>query len=377
MKKRIKQVVVASDPGWGKWPHTDDTDFTGFFDKVWETKYEDIIVENHLLPISLAYRKIGFAQKPPGFPGINNTKAHPPGVTDEQKLLLDHFAGFDSILWEHTHQCHPEVASTLPERFPLRIIAFGDDCPGSSELKTFPVCKWFNALYHSMMTWSFQGGENVGEMYRQRGLDRTYFKASTESAGLFPRMQEMDFDVYRKIDVVARGERLPIDMVFVGHFGGHQWRFRLLKKSSMTVPSGMEVRYYGVNAPHGTLEPRTPPQGMGYTLPPVYANALFGVNPQMSSLFNTRLMDLWLMGVAQVIYDPHQELVRQGFEPGVHYVSFNGSAEHLWEQIMSWGARPSDLAAMLRRAHERCVEYMGENSVSSVYAKIYREGLGL
>lgn len=378
----IHQCVIDSDPSWEMWPHRNRGDFSHLMDKTWESRYiykdTEIVVVNHLFPIVSSYDAIQFRALPPTHPHINNLVMEPEPVKARMREHLREFAKqCDAILWCHAYHCNDDVASTIPDLFGLRILSFGDDCPGSSDVKTFPICRHFNALYHSMYTWSFEGGEDVGKMYRDRGVAKTYFKSSTESAGLFERMKEIDFEFEDKVSKIERGELPPIDLAYVGHFAGHPQRTNLLQQAHSLTPADMTARFHGVQAPHGELGDRVRKEGCGYDLPPLYIDTLFGINPQMSSIFNTRLMDLWLMGVAQLIYDPHRELERNGFLPDVHYIPFSGNAEHLWTQIRYWKQRPAELAALIRRAHEHVTEYMQTHSVNATFARIYGEWLGL
>jgi hypothetical protein len=101
-----------------------------------------------------------------------------------------------------------------------------------------------------------------------------------------------------------------------------------------------------------------------------------GVNPQVSSIFNGRLMDLWRCGVVQFIHDPHGELASQGFEADVHYVPFDGTPEDVVRKAKALRKSHKRMAEIMRAGYEACHKYQTERSTNAVFAQIYGDHLG-
>ena len=382
MSRDIKQVTVTDQCSWGKWPHTRDTNFsrvltqrTTFMARHGNDTYA---VENRFLPAYAPYATLGFSYRHPAFPNIDNTQLPPQRIMDAQLAMLQALSKeCEVIVWDHAVQCFPSVAQHLKELFKLSILIFADDCPGSSEIKTFPVAKYFNAYYHCMGVWSFAGGEDVGEMYRKLGVERCYFKACNPTCMLPERMVEQGFDPDEKIAAIARGELPPVDLAFVGMASGNSWRRELLHDVFLNKPANVTARFHGVGCPQDVIGQRSPVEEVSRALVGLYRDTLFGINPQQSSLFNTRLMDLWYGGVGQFIYDPHGELRARGFRQGEHYLPYNGSAADLYQKIAYWKARPEALAVVLHQAREAALTFsMRTNAVHTVFGQIYHDYLG-
>jgi hypothetical protein len=376
--RKVKQVLVTDRGSWGKWPHTGDTNFAPVLAMREHTTatHEGQLydVESTLFPAYACYSAIGFSRRHPAFPNINNTILPPKEVTSEQLLRLVELAkDHEVIVWDHAVQCFPPVAQFLKSLFKCAILIFADDCPGSSNIKTFPVAKYFHAYYHQMGVWSYEKGECIDDMYRGLGVERCYFKANSTTMGFSRRLVEAGFDLEAKAARIEQGTFPLVDLVYVGGFFGNTWRLGLLRQAG-AVSGGVVTRFYGVGCRDGVLQPREPVERISEPLVSAYQDALFGVNPQQSSLFNTRLMDLWYAGVAQLIYDPHHELERQGFVAGEHYIPFDGSAAGLYTQVRAWKARPKELAALIRRAHKKAVAYNEtENTMAAVFGHIYHD----
>ena len=373
--------MVDSQAAWGKWPYTADTDFSPVLAQRWEERaqYEGIeyVVECRYLPAHMAYRAVGFCAPPPKHPYIDNTKLPPDSVMNEQVTILRGMVaeGFDTLRWWGAIQCYAPVACHLKSLFKRSILHFNDDCPGVSETKAFPVASYFDALLHGMYVWSFERGERVTDLYRARGVKHCYFKTTSMIDGLEDELSRLDFDICAKAERVSNCWQGDVDVVFVGYAGGNPWRSKLLKDLSVGVPAGLKVRLHGVGAAHGVLEPRSPTRvDWGVPVARLYAGALFGANLQQSSLFNERLFDYWRCGVAQLVYDPHGELIANGFLPEVHYIAFDGSSAGLYRQVLAWKAKPQKLAELIRNAHTRACQFMqDENSMARVMGRFYAE----
>ena len=376
----INVLIVSVLRDWGKWPWTEDTDFSELQQEVrqgsWDIDGLKVIVNVTVLPAHVMYRAINYREKPPSFPHVDNTVHPNPRVVQEMIRILRRYAKTHNVIcWEHGHQCFPAIAEQLPKLFPVRILTFADDCPGSSEKKTFPIARHFTGLYHSMLTWSYEGGERVRDMYAQHGLSNCVFVANGPTVGMLEGLESGEFSIERKVSAIAKGNYPPIDSIFVGVSGGNQWRRGLLQDMLRRPPQDIKQEIYGYGMPAGMLGSLHDPRGCGFPVAAKYANSLFGVNPQVSSLFNTRLRDLWASGVAQLIHDPHEELAEIGFLPGVHYIPFNGTAEDLYQKIQLWKNTPARLAKLIRAAHDKSVQYMKENQPGAKLVRMYYDGV--
>lgn len=379
--REFKQLYIGAKPEWGKWPTSDDTDFSELIsrDQVNEhlnVEGESVRIITRTLPIHSIYSVISYREKPPEYPAIDNTlRPHAKIEKEQERVLSEMSQGMDGIYWDHVHHCHSSIAHVIPNLAPVRVINFADDCPNSSEHKTIPVAKYFTDLIHSMNVWDFGSGKRVSDLYAENGLSSCYFAPNGRTAGLDQGIDDIGFDFEERVDRIERGIYPKIDLGYVGLLGGNKYRRSILRRLAVGDIQGISVKAYGFGFPGGELGDRRDPLGCGYFFPNLYSNVLFGLNAQMSSLFNTRLMDLWYMGVAQLIHDPHGEMGERGFLDGIHYIEFDGSAEDMREKILDWKSRPKDLAQMLRKARKDSVEFLAEHNSGRALARIYLRSL--
>jgi hypothetical protein len=164
---KIKQLNVIHDPAWGKWPDTNDDDYSDVLAIRGNRLVDGIEVETRIYPAYMAFATAGNKQLPIDYQWIDNTKLPGQAVLEQQiEDLKQYGAGCDVIFWDHAKNCYPPVAEYIPQLFKLAILPFADDCPGSSEIKTFPVARYFDALFYQMKVWDFATGERTADKYK-------------------------------------------------------------------------------------------------------------------------------------------------------------------------------------------------------------------
>lgn len=398
----VEQVIATHRHEWGKWPDTEDRDYSAFWGKkgphrgTWYFHRGDTEIRVHfrLFPVYACYLDVRPDWKreelcyPEWFPCINNTIWPPTEVMLAQLARLRQMSrdGAQMILWEHCHQCHPPVAQHLPALFPLgRTIVFGDDCPGSSDVKTFPVCEYFSAVVHTMLIYDFRDGRYTADEYKKRGVARTYFFPSGMSAGLQAGLKDHGFEIAGKLAHLRQGTALPIDLLFVGFLTDPQsWRGRFLTELVRRRQdfAGLALRLHGIGMPDGVLEPRDPPhpQGMAYPMAPLFAQSRFGLNVPVSSICNCRLWDNFMTGTVQCLYDPWKELQHLGFSPWEHYLPFGNedpvhSVDWLHDTLASYRPRKERLALIAKAAYDKASEVQGRMNWTTAFTKLYFDHL--
>lgn len=381
----VNQVIVGHWESWKKWPATEDKDYSDVLMEVWPWRfvYNDLDLELNIdcrfLPAYKCYLDAGISQVVPPYGQINNTVQPDERV---QRMQLQNLRGMAKdcpiILWEHAYQCAPDVAAHLPSLFDLAILSFGDDLPSSSPYKTFPVAQHFNALMHTMFVYDFGDGRLVADEYHNRGLPSTYHISSAASNGLPEELAKQGFDIEEKITrVISRTPGLT-KFVYVGYGRGNPYRRRILQALNDNDPArGIPgaVKLHGVNMRHGVYGVKDNSPQMGADSFQLYRDAMFGINPQQSSLFNTRLIDLWLCGVAQLIYDPHSELKHYGIMPHEHYIPFDGTFEDLERQMAYYWTHIGEWGDLVRNARAKCDVFTEITSWTGAYKRMYREHL--
>lgn len=378
----VEQVVAAHRHEWRKWPDTDDMDYASVKAERWTWVFRrgdvELRVKNRFYPVYSAYVSSGDLALPIRFPVIDNLCPPSQAVRDQQRRDLASFTDCSALLWEHTHQCFPDVACELPGRFKLRAISFGDDCPGSSDVKTFPVAAYFNAILYSMFVWNPDTGALTAEEYRRRGIPYQRFIPSAPSVGFVEGLRDTGFSIEEKQRRIRAGGAAP-DVAFVG-FNGSGERAQIMRGMRLAHARqrqlGLSLKIHGVDMPDGVLEPRDPPhpRGLGYPMVPLYAGALSSFNVPISSLFNCRLVDLWLSGTVQFVRDRWGELARMGFVDGEHYLSF-ATAEDLLEQLARLKAEPERAAEVVGRASAKAGEFWTANGWDAAYGDLYFDHL--
>lgn len=385
MRTRIEQVIVCAPPHhWGKWPVSEDEDFDAIRAERRVDTYQrgDVTLEvvSRYYPIYSAYPRSGDKRLPPGqgFQWINNT------VLPSERVLVQMLADLQELsrecrvlVWEHTHHCFPPVAEHLPKLFPLKVITFADDCPGSSDIKTFPVCRWFDALYFQMYIFDDEKGSLTAAEYYRRGLPYCRFSPSTVSAGLEAQMQDGGWTVETKIGEIIGCRPFPIDLIFCGAWGAGRRRALLEGLAARKEQSRLAIRMFGVDLPDGTLEPRDPPhpKGLAYPLAEKYRDALMGLNVPVSSIFNCRLMDLWMTGTVQVLHDRHRELEAFGFLPDRHYLPFDGTPDDLLRVVEEAAKNRGHLGTIATNAWRQAQDFMKFHGRKQAFTDIYFDHL--
>lgn len=353
----VEQLTITDNPGWKKWPHTQDTDFSNIeavrLKREISDAHNTIRVTERFYPAFSAYAKVGNLSLPcpPGI--IDNTKLPPSDVLEQQVRDLTALSKECQALYWHTaYQGFPYVADKVCPLFQFKLLSFGDDCPGSSEIKTFPIARHFNALIHAMGVWSMDTGEFVSTIYRRLGIPDIYQTTAGCTTGLLIALDDTNFDVEDKIAKIGAGARFENDLVFIGARTQRSWRSRFISRMNKVLhgikSSGLNITFKGAGMPDGLYQPATHPKGIGYPVGLLYTKTHMGVNLQLSGLFNARLMDLWRTATPQMIYDPHGEMQLIKAEPMEHFIPFDGTPEGLLATFKKYRTEHALLAHIAR-----------------------------
>lgn len=386
----VHQCVVHHAHDWGLWPDTDSRNYDPVMNNtedalpVIEAGGVRFQVRNHIYPAYKPFMdlgcRIGGDQKfiarngstfDVPFPWIDNTKEPPSSLLQYFAKDLARFIEKHNckvLLWDHARNCWPSIARYIPDMVNLAILPFADDCPGSSDVKTFPVAKHFHALYYQMKIFNLQTGERTADKYKAVAPDlRCYFKGQNESAGLLDGLALIGFNPQEKVNNLIAGLYPAIDFAFVGPAWGG------IRKDLNTVDWGdLVTKLYGTGMRDGELDGRwsTTP---GVQCAKLYAGTLFGVNPQVASLHNGRLIDLWRSHVCQLIHDPWGELAEEGFAPWEHYVPYDGTAGDALRLVKELKPQRQRVAEIIAAGGNRCHEYQITKSTPAVYCQIYAD----
>ena len=369
--KNINLLEITWDPSWGLWPSGSNTDHSKVSSQVTRSIYGGYTVSRTFYPAYAPYMNSGVLELPKGMRagGVHNLRKPKQAVIDQQiSDLTDLAKRHDVLLWRHAYQCYEETAQAVQDLFKLRILYFGDDCPGSSECKTFPIAKYFNALVHNMWTWDYETGALVVDKYREHGLNDCRFWPIGPSSNIQQFIRGPSFSIKDKVDAIAS---IPDSLSFVGCAGGmnpsrYQFSRQLNQRAGELEANGMKVSLHGVDMRDGPIG----------DFSSLYAESLFGHNFAVSSIFNCRLFDLWLVGVVQCIHDPHDELRHFGFLPGVHYLKFDGTVDDLFGVVRVWRHRRLDLTRIAAEAHAQTTKFLSDHSWASVAGKLFEDYLG-
>lgn len=356
-------VRVTHYPEGARWPEGDDRNFGPFHAIRHDFRHtlHDGRVATWRYRFYDPYSAYGNESLPAGQPPIGrfiNNVAWVPSRTVLDRMVsdLETISQECQILWwDSAIQCFPHVAQHLKRLFRLSILNFGDDMPGSSEIKTFPVALFFDVLAHAMYTWDFATGRSVPEVYAAHGLSDCRFLA-------WGPMERVYDEVWfaRKLERLREGT-LPIGMIWLGGSGIASHRQRLLRDISIAADPWLQICLYGNGMRDGWKDGRASDQ---------YAEAMFGVNIAESSLFNGRFADLFMSGTIQVAYDPHGELSRFGFFDNEHYLCFDGTVQGMMKRIFQYYNDKKARAQMAVAAREQFLRYRAEHDDAEVQAKI-------
>jgi len=355
-KKTAKEVLITYRHNWGKWPVSQDTDFEAILAERVRSPYiypeQDaaLDVETSVYPQYLPYVRANDLNLPAGMlPGeVNNLKKPSSDVMDQLTEDLIALSKTHEILrWQHAYQCYPEVMSRVVREgsFRLKILEFGDDCPGSSEFKTFPVAQFFDVLVYRMGVWDYATGVRTADKYQDLGLSRCILHIGGTSDHLLTWCQENEYSIRTRAEP-------DIDLIFIGYRGDmNPPRRRFLEELCRRVPETHQpflLRGWGM--PDGDLLPRSDVNRNGYVIAPYYARSRFGVNYPISSIYNGRLFDLFEMGVVQIVHDKHHELADFGYEDGIHYLEFDGTVDGLFAVMDHYRRNPMVLSQIAEDA---------------------------
>jgi hypothetical protein len=362
--RTVRSVRVSYSSGWNKWPDSQDTGYSTIEKEFSYQLGSDITVQEVIYPAYAAYAHSGILQLHPGCatPGdINNLLLPDARVIAQQLDDLKRLAETrDVICWIHSTQCFKPVADALPALFKLRILDFGDDCPGSSERKTFPVAHGFNAYLARMLTWNYETGERTQHKYAQLGLKHFYHHRGGPLDWLTVEWAKRQLSVEQKWQAILDGAAQNlVDLNFVGCIGRmNPVRYAFMTElNARAASSGLRCALHGKEMRDGLLQPSYE-AGIyaAKSVVELYTRSLFGVNFPASSLFNGRLFDLPLTGVIQVLYDKNNELATYGMLPHMHYLPFDGTVEGLFRTVHEAKRDLVALSTMASRAEQKAKE---------------------
>lgn len=370
----ISMVRVTHYPEGARWPEGSDRNFAPFHapqhnfahtlrdgrSAAWNYRFYD--------PYS-AYVSEGLPAGQPQHGRLINNVAWVPSTTVLDRMVrdLEQISKKCSVLWwDAAIQCFPYVAQHLKKLFRLTILSFGDDMPGSSEIKTFPVAPFFDVLLHLMYTWDFQTGQTVPEVYGARGIRDCRFWA-------WGPFETVYTDAWFAEKVARiRANALPVDIIWLGGSGISLRRRQLLQNIVSTAGKNPKTRFHGNGMRDGWYKGK-PSDHYGWSI--------FGLNIAESSFFNGRFADLCMSGTIQLAHDPHGELSRFGFVDGEHFLNFDGTAEGFSRRMAEYRGNSEALAQIATTARARFVEYRAtyddaevQSGVILDYEKQIREG---
>ena len=362
--REVRVLRVRFDPGWKKWPTSSDTDLQEIEKPFDYQLTPDLKMVCQTYPAYAAYCHAGHLKLNPGCttPGdINNLLLPDQCVIDQQiedftRLSKD----YDIIRWHHSTQCFPPIADVLPSLFKLRILDFGDDCPGSSERKTFPVVHGFNAFIARMLIWEYATGIRTKDKYAALGMKHFYHHIGGPLDWLTVEWAKLGVSVADKWQAIIDGRVAnPLDLCFVGCIG-YMNPARLAFLTELNARAGsfdFTCALHGKDMRDDLLQPSYE-AGVhaAKSVAALYSRSLFGVNFPASSFFNSRLLDLPLTGVVQILHDKNNELSEYDLKPYEHYLPFDGTVDGLFSTIAE---AKKDLPAMRNiaiRAEAKTIE---------------------
>lgn len=359
---KLKQVVADLYPEW-QTPYPGDR----WTESRRLTDGRVVEVECRRWSPHAAYAIVG-EPHPILFPHIDNTRLPSDAVYNVQlSHLHDLSKECDVILWQHAHACYPSVAQHLKTLFKQSLLYFGDDCPGSSETKTFPIARYFDALLYSMWVRS-ENGEKTAAKYAEHGLARSYWYPMTTSAGVAEWIRDAGFIVDDRVR--------PIDLVWVGQAGYTQRRWEITRRmeDARGISPNQRWELRGFRMSGGDLEGREQPKP-GSACASMYSYSLSGANVAESSIFNCRLQDLWECGVIQIVNDAHGELPQFGFVDGEHYLSWDGSAQHLVARVDWCRSNPAAVSKMRQAAFQQRRVFASKHNRDAALVQAYEDFL--
>lgn len=360
----VQGVDIGAEPSFPLWPYNDNVDLASYNDIVEEQVYRrgdvEILVRSRRYWAYSPYIELGANRAdlpmPPGY--VHALNAPRQEILD--RMLADLEArsreGAKTVLWRHSYQCYPAVAQHLKRLFRLSILKFGDDCPGGTEVKTFPVAPYFDALLYNMLVRTY-GGRDTAEEYREHGLP--YAKFIPIGMGCAAQYVERNPDAFDRKLAMIRAGSCPIGLVYLGARVGSAFPHRrdfqteLNARAGELDREGITTRLMGYGPMRdGVLTPEHYQPGCGLATGDLYHRSLFTVNVAASSIFNARLFECAELGAVQIIHDHNLELARFGFIPGEHYIPFDQTVTGLLQTVRAWRPRREETARIALQARD-------------------------
>jgi hypothetical protein len=365
---------ITHVPDGRLWPEGGSLDYTAFHAWKWPTSHETSDGRKFSWnmrqydPYSVYLGESLPAGMPPRGREINNLEWLPSAagqarmIADLERLSKE----CDVVVWDSAIQCSPAVAEHLKRLFPVSVLYFGDDCPGSSEIKTFPIARYFDAMIYSMHVWNADTGERAIARYGREGIQKFYFLPMVCSHGLTAWIADAKFD-----PLAPRTK--DIDLIWAGSAGftdRRRWTMGHITEAANRHPEH-RCRLHGYGMRDGHINDH--PKGLAYEVAALYSRSLCGVNMPESSIFNCRLFDLWETGVVQLAHDPHGELRDFGFVDGEHFLYWNGDGEHLMGLVQQCKDNPPWAAEIARKAYLKRQEFSAEHTREKAMSRLYED----
>lgn len=392
----IEAVIVGYLPSWGKWPDSSDTDYNAILGQRVDAPYSlhgaPLTLRTRRYPVHRAYAVAGQLKLPPHTPHpfINNLNPPPQPVLDAMIYDLDCVArdGCQLCLWEHAYQCYPYVAQHLRRIFKHSILLHGDDAPGSTEIKTAPIAKFFDSVLHGNLVWH-PGGEHTAALYRRLGVADTHYVTMSMTGGfveglgawgqhvepapapgtvvmrrspLHPMVRRAEVDLERRLAGLRAGQ-YQYDLVFVGaNMGQQRPKLNRPETTQALATAGLRTKFHGVGMRDGELAPRNP-AALGTPVAQLYLNAFAVLNLQFVGLMGTRVYDAWAAGNLLVQWDPVGELDLLGVRAGEHYAGYDGTIPGLIRTVRYYQAHFDETERIIRAGHEQGPQLSTQHSV--------------
>jgi hypothetical protein len=379
----IHELVIDDPAFWGKWPWTEDKNYDELLSlkSPYELQLDEetlLRIHPHFYPIASAYIAAGVHRLPKGLQagGIDVTCVPPDAVFEKQ---MEHLRKMSSVCqvvrWRHFYHCHPGVSCELKKLFKLSFFEFSDDCVGSSEIKSFPNAGNFDAGICYMYVWDGVSGEHTEDKYKSLGVDHVALAFNGYSGGTLDFCREFSLDGHERAARLRAGWVPPIWMSFIGARScmGFREEFSsgLIK---LAIKSRRRIELHGHRFPTGNLTTRDS-RVEGAACCVLYKDTLFGPNYPCSGVTNSRLFDLWRIGVAQLIFDRHNELPHFGLNPEEHFIPFDGTAEGCIAAAEQAEANMPAVADMVERAYDKGVAVAEAHTTANAMRSIYKKYL--
>ena len=359
----VKEVIVDHYSSWGKWPDSDDEDYSSVLDWRGRSVYTDgnteIEVTSCQYPAYSAYPAAGDLELPTVYPIRNALERPSLAVLEKMKehLLGYRDRGYKIIRWRHAWECYAPVVEALKPYF-LMVLEFGDDCPISTDQKTAPIAGSFDAALLMMIIQNYQTGDKCIDLYKSFGVPYARQALAGPSFAIAAREPEGGVPPDR-----------DIDLVWVGSVGwANPERVDFLHDLAKALPTeDLEIRMHGAGMPHGHLPKED--------LPETYLRSKMGVNYAHSSLLNGRFFDLPIMGIVQVMHDRWGEAKGLGILPGEHYLDFNGTLPDLLRVVRENKDNPEKLRRIASAGRRQALQAQADWTPYRILKEFYFDHL--